>query len=106
MAYPDDHFDLDFILIQWIDYRMIGINQSEVESAFRDTEKEWYPIIDPQTNDRFYYFIGFGSKARFLLVLLKEHESDFNRLLVHRITIASHEPQIRKLYYEPKFKKR
>jgi len=91
--------------IYWINYREDGINQSEVESVYNDADKEWYPIKDPQTEERFYYFIGFSSKARFLLVLLNEHKDDFNRLIVHRITVAKNEPQVRKLYYEPKFKK-
>jgi hypothetical protein len=104
MQYPDSDFILDFSTISWADYR--GISQPEVSSAYDDSEKEWYPINDPQTGERYYYIIGFSSKARFLFVLLREHKVDFNRLIVDRIIVAEHEPQIRKHYYEPKFKKR
>jgi len=104
MQYPNDNFSLDFSKINWYDYRPERINQFEVASAYSDNEKEWYPIQDPQTGERYYYIIGFSSKARFLFVLLKEHKDDFNCLIVDRIIVADHEPQIRKLYYEPKFK--
>lgn len=105
MELPNSNFLIDFSKINWIDYRTDGINQFEVASTYSDNGKEWYPIQDPQTGERYYYIIGFSSKARFLFVLLKEHENDFNRLIVDRIIVAEHEPQIRKYYYEPKFKK-
>lgn len=105
MVYPDSNFFLDFSRINWIDYRADGISQFEVASAYSDSENEWHTIKDPQTGDPYYYIIGFSSKARFLFVLLKEHENDFNRLIVDRIIVADHEAQIRKYYYEPKFTK-
>lgn len=67
MQYPDSNFTLDFSNIDWIDYRQAGINQFEVSSTYNDPEIEWYPIHDPQTNERYYYIVGFGSKARFFL---------------------------------------
>jgi hypothetical protein len=103
MQYPDSNFTLDFSQINLaVDYS--GISQLEVMSVYNDPEKEWYPIQDPKTGVRYYYIIGFSSKARFLFVLLKEHIDDFNRLIVNRIIIVEHESQIRKFYYEPKFK--
>lgn len=105
MQLPDSNFFLDFSKVNWMDYRSEKIDQFEVASAYGDSGKEWYPIQDPRTAERYYYFIGFGSKGRFLFVLLKEHEHDFDRLVVDRIVIAEHEPQIREYYYEPKFKK-
>jgi hypothetical protein len=106
MQYPDSNFSLDFSKINWIDYRPEGINQFEVASAYSDSEKEWYAVHDPQTGERYFYMIGFSSKARFLFVLLKEHKNDFNRLIVERIIVAEHESQIRANYYKPKFEKR
>jgi hypothetical protein len=106
MHYPDSNFSLDFSKINWIDYRPDSINQFEVASAYTDSGKEWYATHDPQSRERYFYIIGFSSKARFLFVLLKEHKDDFNRLVVERIIVADHEPQIRERYYKPKFKKR
>jgi predicted GNAT superfamily acetyltransferase len=106
MNYPDSNFRLDFSKINWHDYQADGINLREVMSVYNDAEKEWYPIADPQTGERYYFIIGFGSKARYVFVLLKEHRTDFNALIVDRILVATHEPQIRKYYYEPKFKAR
>jgi|GEM_PF-6461372 len=104
MQLPDPNFSLDFSEIDWLDYQPVGINQFEVASAYNDGGNEWYAISDPQTNAWYYYVIGFSSKARFLFVLLKDHKNDFDRLVVERIILAEHEPQIRKFYHEPKFK--
>ena len=104
MQYPDSDFILDFSAINWTDYR--GINQFEVISTYKDSEKEWHAIRDLRTGEWYYHAIGFSSKVRFLFVLLKDHENEFNRLVVNRIIVAEYESQIREFYYTPKFKKR
>ncbi len=102
MPVSPPNFRLAYSLINWLDYRAERIHQSEVESAYRDPDIQYYPIRDPETGDRYDYFIGFSSAKRFLLVLLKIDEHDVEKLLVHKILVAD-EPQIRELYYKPKF---
>jgi hypothetical protein len=103
MNYPDENFRLDFTRVNWDDYRPDKITVFEAISAYNDSGKEWNVIKDPQNGELYYFIIGFSSSARFLFILLKEHEDDFNVLIVLRILVAKHEPQIRKFYYEPKF---
>jgi hypothetical protein len=98
------NFRLDYSLINWLDYRKDRINPPEVDSAYEEPGREFRSTKDPATGEWFYYFIGFSSKKRFLVVLLTPHEDDVERLIVYKILIAD-EQKIRKLYYGPKFRK-
>lgn len=105
MELPLGNFELDFN--ELLQLNRDGINDNRViTAAYQDPGIEWYSTKDPQSGDRRYYIVGFSSSAQFLFVLLKEHKEHFNRLVIERVFVIRHEREIRKLYYEPKFKKR